>query len=191
MAKSDTRHRIFEEAARLFQEKGYLATTLRELAERLNLKVSSLYTHIGSKEELLQKICFDNARHYLEGMKAAENLAASPKEKIACLISMHIRFAVEDATSVTIFNDEWRHLSQPWLGDFLAMRKDYERRFAKILQEGMDAGEFEPMNVTVTMFTILTSVRWLHRWFPEKRGISLKALEAEILKLLMQGLVKK
>lgn len=191
MAISPVKQRIIEEAARLFQENGYLAASMRELAQRVDLKVSSLYSHIGSKEELLHKICFDSARIYLEGMNEVEALDIPASQKVKRLISMHIRIAASDVTSVTIFSDEWRHLSEPYLGEFLAMRKDYERRFSRIMQQAVDNGEFAPMNVTVGLFTILTSLRWLHRWFPEKRGISVKSLEAEILRILFDGLEKR
>ena len=190
MAVSPTKKKIFEEAAHLFQEKGYLASSMRELAERVGLKVSSLYSHIGSKEELLQKICFDSARGYLDGMKAIEDLDATPSEKVRQLIQLHIRIATTDVTSMTIFSEEWRHLSEPYLSEFRNVRKDYERRFSKMLQQGVEAGEFAEMNVTVCLYTIFTSLRWLHRWYPEKRGISVKSLEAEILRFLFQGLKK-
>ena len=188
MAISPAKKKIFEEAARLFHEKGYLASTMRDLAVRVHLKVSSLYSHIGTKEELLHKICFDAARVYLDGMAEAEAMSASPAGKVRFLISLHIRTATSDVTTITIFSDEWRHLSEPYLTEFLSMRKGYERRFTRIMQQAVDNGEFAPMNVTVALFTILTSVRWLHRWYPEKRGISLKALEEEILRLLFEGL---
>jgi TetR/AcrR family transcriptional regulator, cholesterol catabolism regulator len=191
MPISPVKKRIFEEAAKLFQENGYLAASMRDLAVRVDLKVSSLYSHIGSKEELLHKLCFDSARVYLEGMDEVEALNITPTEKVRRLISLHIRMAVSDVTSVTIFSDEWRHLSEPYLGEFLAMRKDYERRFSKILEQGVEQGEFAPMNVTVSLFTILTSLRWLHRWFPEKRGISVKSLETEILRVLFAGLLAR
>ncbi len=191
MAVSPTKQKIFEEAARLFQEKGYLAASMRELALRVGLQVSSLYSHFGSKEELLQKICFDSARAYLEGMKTVEESTVTPSEKVRQLISLHIQIATTDVTSVTIFSDEWRHLSEPYLKEFLTIRKDYEKRFSRILQQGIDAGELVEMNVTVALFTILTSLRWLHRWYPEKRGISVKSLEAEILRVLFDGIKKQ
>lgn len=190
MPVSTTKQKIFEEAARLFQENGYLAASMRDLAQRVGLQVSSLYSHIGSKEELLQKICFDSARAYTEGMKRVEESNATPLEKLKQLISLHIQIATTDVTSVTIFSDEWRHLSEPFLQEFLTIRKDYERRFSRILQQGIDAGELVDMNVTVVLFSILTSLRWLHRWYPEKRGISVKSLEAEILRFLLEGIKK-
>ncbi len=163
---------------------------MRDLAERVGLKASSLYSHFGSKEELLQKICFDTARGYLEGMKAIEESGASATQKVEQLILLHIEIATTDVSSMTIFSDEWRHLSEPYLQEFRMMRRDYERRFGRMLQQGMEAGEFAEMNVTVCLSTIFTSLRWLHRWYPEKRGISVKALEADILRFLMNGLKK-
>lgn len=185
-----SKQRIFEEAARLFQEKGYLSASMRELAERVDLRVSSLYSHIGSKEELLHKICFEGARAYLEGMKETEASDASPAEKIRALLSLHIRLATEDVTTMTIFGDEWRHLSEPYLTEFLEMRRDYEQRFTRLLQQGIDCGELAPLNPTIALFTILTSLRWLHRWYSEKRGMSVAVLEEEILRLLFHGISK-
>ncbi len=190
MAVSTTKKRILDEASKLFQEKGYLAASMRDLAERVGLKVSSLYNHFGSKEELLQKICFDTSRSYLEGMKAIEESNATPTEKVEQLILLHIQIATTDVSSMTIFSDEWRHLSEPYLQEFRMMRRDYERRFGRLLLQGMESGEFAEMNLTVCLSTIFTSLRWLHRWYPEKRGLSVKVLEADLLRFLMKGLKK-
>jgi AcrR family transcriptional regulator len=191
MAVSPTKKKILDEASKLFQERGYLASSMRDLAERVGLKASSLYSHIGSKEELLQKICFDSARGYLEGMRTIEESDMTPTQKVEQLILLHIQIATTDVSSMTIFSDEWRHLSEPYLQEFRNIRRDYERRFGRILQQGMEAGEFTEMNLTVCLSTIFTSLRWLHRWYPGKRTISMKALETDLLRFLMNGLKKK
>jgi AcrR family transcriptional regulator len=191
MAVSPTKKKILDEASKLFQERGYLASSMRDLAERVGLKASSLYSHIGSKEELLQKICFDSARGYLEGMRTIEESDMTPTQKVEQLILLHIQIATTDVTSMTIFSDEWRHLSEPYLQEFRNIRRDYERRFGRILQQGMEAGEFTEMNLTVCLSTIFTSLRWLHRWYPGKRTISMKTLETDLLRFLMNGLKKK
>jgi AcrR family transcriptional regulator len=179
---------IFEEAAKLFQEKGYSSASMRDLAQRVNLKVSSLYSHIGGKEEILQKICFDNANHFLEGISEVEALNLSPTESVKKLVRLHIKIALEDPTSITVFNDEWRHLSEPYLADFLKMRKDYETRFGNIIRKGIDLGEFKNLNITVVLFTILTSVRWLHYWHSDSSNLSIQDLERNILAILISGI---
>jgi AcrR family transcriptional regulator len=65
--KKNRKQIIYREAARLFREKGYNAASMRELAERVQLKASSLYNHIGSKEEILVKICAQYAAGDVDG----------------------------------------------------------------------------------------------------------------------------
>ncbi len=179
---------IFEEAAKLFQEKGYNAASMRDLADRVNLKASSLYSHIRKKEEILQKICFDNAHRFVEGIDEIEKLSADPVEQVQELIRLHIRIALENPTSVTVFNDEWKHLEEPFLSDFLELRKNYESRFKAIIQKGIETGQLKTVNSSIALFTLITSVRWLHYWNPKNEALSRTSLESDILNLLLGGL---
>lgn len=189
-AKKSKKEIIREAAALLFRDKGYSATSMRDLAEAVNLKASSLYNHISSKEEILRDICFENANRFLSGMKAVEATDAGPEGKVRQLLSLHIQTAMQDATSVTAFNDEWRHLNEPFLTDFKALRRNYERRFLAILQEGMDAGDFCQLEPTVALYTIFSSVRWLYDWFQAGRKMTAEEVEAQMVQLVMGGLRK-
>lgn len=187
--KKTKKELVFEAAGKLFMEKGYLAASMRELAERVGLEqASSLYNHLKSKEEVLRKICFDNANKFITGITGIESQQVSASEKVKQLIELHIRVAIEDFTSVTVFNDEWRHLSEPFLSEFLALRKDYETRFKQIIDEGVASGEFKKINPTVALYTILTSIRWIHYWYNEDRNPNRAALEKDITGLLLTGL---
>ena len=182
------KQQIFEAATRLFRDRGYAATSMRDLAKAVDLKASSLYNHIGSKEEILQEICFKNAKRFQEGMSEIEGMNTSSTEKLAALIRLHIRIATEDVTSVTAFNDEWRHLSEPMLSEFKAQRRDYENRFKTIIQQGMEDGEFKALNPSIVLYSMLSSVRWLYDWFKQGKSITPKELEDHLSQLLLQGL---
>jgi len=180
---------IFEAAAQLFMEKGYLAASMRELAERVGLEqASSLYNHLKSKEEVLRKICLETAEKFIHGISEVEQSNQGPVEKIKALIHLHISIATEDPTSQTVFNDEWRHLSEPYLSDFLAKRKDYENRFKKILKSGIESRVFKNINPNVALYTILNSIRWIHYWYKPERNITVEKLEADVFALLGEGL---
>ena len=114
---------IVEQAAKLFEEKGYSAASMRDLAERVNLKVSSLYSHIKSKDDILRLICFRNAERFHDGITRIEESGESTLQKIEAIIRLHLDLASNYPTSVTVFNDEWRHLQQPYLSFFMALRK--------------------------------------------------------------------
>jgi len=183
---------IFEEAARLFRDKGYNAASMRDLADRVGLeRASSLYSHIRSKEEILQKICMDNAVKFVEGIKKIESEKQSAREKIMALIHLHVRIATEDRTSVTVFNDEWRHLSSPYLEEFLALRHDYEQRFLTIIEEGITSGDFKQMDSKIALYSILSSMRWIHYWYKPGRDLDTEEIEANLVKLLTGGLLKE
>ena len=161
---------------------------MRDLADRVNLKASSLYSHIRKKEEILQKICFDNAHRFVEGIDEIEKLSSDPVEQVQELIRLHIRIALENPTSVTVFNDEWKHLEEPFLSDFLELRKNYESRFKAVIQKGIESGQLKTVNPSIALFTLITSVRWLHYWNPKHEAVSRTALESDILNLLLGGL---
>lgn len=182
---------IYDEAAKLFQEKGYGAASMRDLAERVHLKASSLYSHIRKKEEILEKICADLAVWFTEAMERVEKMEATPREKVRELLSFHIRTAMDDPTSITVFSDEWKHLEEPYRSQFLASRRDYEERFRRIIQAGVSKGEFRPIDPNIILYTLLSGIRWLHHKqrlpIPQHR----EGLEMQVIELLLEGLSKK
>ena len=181
---------IFEEAVSLFREMGYVAASMRILANRIGLKPSSFYSHFKSKEEILQKICFDNAHLFLAGIDLIETSFDTPTQQIKALIQLHVQTAVEKEASIFVFNDEWRHLQEPHLGDFLNLRKNYETRFIKIIEAGMSDGSFVQINSSIALNTILTSIRWIYNWQNPMGKISANDLAADITKLILNGLEK-
>lgn len=188
---SDTRSKkqvILEAAARLFRDKGYSATSMRDLARAVNLKASSLYNHIESKEALLQEICFNNAHRFLQGMAEVEKMPASHLDKIKALIRLHIEIATRDVTSVTAFNDEWRHLKDPHLSNFMELRKDYEQRFLALLQAGIDQGEIKDLDARVMLYTLFSSMRWIYDWLRKDREMDVDQLVAQLITLLLSGM---
>ncbi|MEO1517649.1 MAG: TetR/AcrR family transcriptional regulator [Bacteroidota bacterium] len=181
---------ILEAAAGLFHENGYKATSMRGLAERVGLRqASSLYSHYSSKEEMLRDICFNNAHKFLDGLVAICQQGQGPIDQLRALIRLHISIATEDATSIIVFNDEWRHLSSEPLTEFLDLRKEYESKVRHIIQEGIDQGQLRRIDPSTVLYTILAALRWLHyrpRKIVETKDKNVLQEEMEIL--LLSGL---
>ena len=193
MSKYNTLSRkeeIIEIAARLFKIKGFTATTMRDIAEQVGMEAASMYNHIKSKDEILQAICFKISNEYIAQLTVIENQTVSPVEKIKELIKLHVRIIITDIDSISVANNEWKHLSDDALTAFKDARRDYEQRFAMIIEAGMAARELQPINVSVALFTILSAVRWVELWYKNDREISPKILEENIISLLMNGLQK-
>lgn len=182
------RQRILEAAAELFRDRGYAGTSMRDLAQAVDLQASSLYNHIKSKQDLLREICFNNAHRYLDGIRFVEANYEAPTERVEALIRLHIEIAMQDYTSITAFNDEWRHLDEPDLSGFRALRREYEQRFRQIIQQGMDTGVFKAHDPTVVLYTILSSVRWIHDWYRPGKVVDLATLEKSLCGIILNGL---
>lgn len=180
---------ILIEAARLFKAKGYSATSMRDLAEKVGLEAASLYNHISSKEELLQEICFDIAKKYVTQLAQIEvDETKNTIEKLNALINLHITMIAGNREEVFVCNNEWKHLSEPMLGKFKEIRKDYEQRFTNIIKIGIEKQEIKEVNPITALYTILSAVRWVEIWFQPGRGIPVEEISKDIANILLKGL---
>ena len=185
------RELILAEAAKLFKDRGYGGTSMRDLAGQVGMEAASMYNHIKSKDELLDTICFRISNTYISQLREIEAQPSSYSEKIRALVRLHIRLMVEDAAAVSVANHDWKYLPEPRLTEFKQARKSYEKGFAALIEAGIAAGEFRPVNVSVALFTVLSAVRWVELWYRPGRGLSAQELESNILTVLLGGLEQK
>jgi TetR/AcrR family transcriptional regulator, cholesterol catabolism regulator len=188
--KRSRRDEIIDLAADLFSTKGFNATSMRDIAERVGMEAASMYNHIRSKDELLKEICFRISDRYHARMDETEQSGLGPAAQLKTLIAAHIRIIADDPHGVSVANNDWRDLEATALKAFKAARKNYESRFAAILEAGIACGEFRAFHVEVVLFTILSSLRWVEQSVKRERGISPKILEENITSLIMNGLVQ-
>ena len=189
--KANKRQLILDEAAKLFKQKGFGGTSMRDLASEVGIEAASMYNHIKSKDEILELICFRVSGIYISQLAEIEATQAAYGDKIKALIRLHIRLMIEDGAAVSVANHDWKYLREPALTEFKQARKQYEKGFAALIEQGIAAGEFQPVNVSVALFTILSAVRWVELWYRPGRELSAEELEAHIITMLLTGLEKK
>jgi AcrR family transcriptional regulator len=177
-------------AARLFGEKGFAASSVRDIAQAVGLGAASLYNHMDSKDELLRSICFRCAEIFSSGMDSIDASTLNPLEKIERLIRLHIDIALHDKSSVTVFNDEWKHLQEPYLSTFLQMRRTYESNYLRIIRQGMDAQLVAKRDPMLIYQVILSSLRWLHQPGVKKLKGSESEITEQIIAVLIKGIRK-
>lgn len=179
---------IYRAAARLFREKGFAATNMRELAQAVGLEASSLYSHISSKTDLLDHICFAAAERFTRGMASILEDHPDPLARIRALIRLHADIALDDPTSQTVFSDEWRHLPPERLEAFLTLRRDYERHFLEILVAAQQEGLIRPLPPRVILLTMLSALGWLYRDAAAAQSRDRAALGEQLSQILLDGI---
>lgn len=185
------KEQVIRKAAELFREKGYAASSMRDLAQKLGIEAASLYSHIKSKEEILQNLCFDMAGEFIKSLNAVESKSMSASEKLTEGIIGHIQVMAKDLIASAVFMNEHRHLSQPFLREFLLLRINYINRFKNIIQQGVEQGEFKSsIDRKLAVMTLFSSLNWMPLWYDPNSAIDPTELGKQLADMLVNGLKK-
>jgi AcrR family transcriptional regulator len=185
------KEQVIRSAAELFREKGYAASSMRDLAQKLGIEAASLYSHIKSKEEILQSLCFDMAAEFRKSLDEVEKQKVSASEKLKMGITGHVQVMAKDLIASAVFMNEHRHLSQPYLREFLLLRINYINRFKDILEEGVRKGEFKDnIDIKLAVMTLFSSLNWMPQWYDPNSNIDSLSLGQQLADMLVNGLKK-
>ncbi len=187
----DRKTQITEAAQNMFREKGYSATSMRDLAARIGIEPASLYSHIRSKEEILHTICFRIAEEFFKSIKDVTTSTESADIKLEKAIVSHVEVIKNNADAFAVFYNDWRHLSEPVLSEFISARREYENIFRGIIQEGLEDGIFKPMDVKFTVLTLFSSLNWLYHWFKPSGKMNPKEIGGNLSNMILYGMMNK
>jgi AcrR family transcriptional regulator len=182
---------IRDKAQTLFRERGYSATSMRDLADSLGIEAASLYNHVASKEEILQEICFRMAEEFFSAIEPIVESSLGPKEKLRAAMEAHLGVIAANADASAVFLHEWRHMGEPFLADFKLMRRRYEQLFRKMIEEGMLKGIFRKTDSTLVARTLLSGTNWTYESHKTHRsqGKLLEQEISEITTILIEGII--
>ena len=185
---SSKREFVIEKAAKLFKEKGFAATSMRDLAEEVGVEAASLYNHIQSKAEILRDICFRTANLLTQNLESIEKSETSAIEKITAILRFHIRQMVNNYEEAQVADREWRHLTEPYLSNFKAQRRAYRQRVANIIADGIKKNEIKPIDAATAVIIMLHAVSGVESWHRSMEKISAELLENNMIVILVEGL---
>lgn len=185
-----TRGHVLKAAAKLFRDQGYVATTLRQIADAAGIQAGSIYYHFRSKDEILAQILdvgIDKVRQSVEEELSKLPPTASARQKIGAAIQGHLRGLLEhgDFTSASIRT--YGQLPPELKRSNQSRRTSYSRFWDELLAEAAARGELRKgVDLHVARLVILGAVNWTVEWFDPKRG-SVDAVAKEIAFLISGG----
>jgi len=188
--KASKKDIILQKAAVMFREKGFAATSMRDLAESVGIEAASLYNHIRSKNEILEAICFNVANRFTVNMEAIETSQDSSIQKVDTLLRFHIRQMVDNYEEVYVSDREWKHLEEPYLSNFQTQRRNYRKRFASIIEEGIQKKEIKKIDASTAVLIMLHAISGIESWHRSKEKINGEELENNMVVILTDGLRK-
>jgi len=162
----ETRRRQIEDAASsLFRERGYAATSVRDIAQRLNLQGGSLYAHVASKEDLLWSIVSRAADRFGAEVGPIARRAAPAPARLRRMIRAHVSVVTSAQREAVVFLHEWRFLSDERRSEMAGRRDAYEALFRGVIGEGVAAAEFAPVDARMSAMVILSALNGIASWY--------------------------
>jgi TetR/AcrR family transcriptional regulator, cholesterol catabolism regulator len=183
-SEGSTLERLFDTAAALFWEKGYAATSTREIAAALGIQQASLYYHIASKEDLFYQLCVTSLEQLRGNVESSLSDIADSIARIRAFIGAHLAtlltYQVRHVTMLT----ELRALTEVHHKDILARRKSYAGLVRSLLAEGQTASMIRTDIPDRYLYLALLNVlNWAVLWFRRDQELPASGL-TEIFSLV-------
>ena len=170
MVEVTRRQAIEDVASDLFRERGYAATSIRDIARALSVQGASLYAHVTSKEEVLWAIVDRAATRFEAAADRAEAAAEArrpgdPAEAVTELVRAHVGVLTADVDEAGVFVNEWRALGRERRAEILERRDAYQRRFRQPIEAGIAVGAFALTDASIAASSILSALNGIAAWY--------------------------
>ncbi len=182
--------KMLETARRLFWEKGYNATSMREIAVAYGCRPANLYNFFSDKEEILFEVLREEMEQIVNPIKHLEgDDGTSPIEQLRFIIESHLKVTLSYRRSAKLlFDVALDSLSPDKRKKIVGFRDTYDRVIRKVIHRGMDTGYFPKVDVRLAGFMIASMITRTRIWFHPKKGVSLNELADFISEFALNGL---
>lgn len=189
---SDRVRALLEIGGRLFAEKGFEATSMRDIASAAGVSKALLYHHFANKDEIYARVSFlatNDLYAYVEERIPPDGTAA---EQLRAYMIASANFFADHrdswiAASTAFWSDPDRHR----LETRIAKRRQFEQRLRDIISKGVASGEFTPVDPAMAGRLVLSGINWMHRWFDPAKGQSAEEIVDQYADILLGGLIRR
>ncbi|MFF5335767.1 TetR/AcrR family transcriptional regulator [Streptomyces sp. NPDC013181] len=157
--------RLLVAAVDAFAERGYHATTTRDIAGRAGMSPAALYIHYKTKEELLHRISRIGHDRALALLESAADSGGSAAECLASAVRSFVRWHAERHTTARVVQYELDALGEEHRAEIIALRRRTDAVVRRIIGEGVASGEFDVPDVPGTTLAVLSLCIDVARWF--------------------------
>jgi AcrR family transcriptional regulator len=199
----DSRQEILRTAARLFQQRGYDATSMNDVAAALKLSKGGLYHHFQSKDEILFEIMNHAMEITEERVLAPVRGIADPKDRLRALIRLHIEVVLSPRDrEITVMLHENHPLPPTLRKRINSRKKEYihfvEGLIADVQKEAQKDSQKEaqrtgPAISTVSpraaAFALLGMINWIYQWYKPEGDLQTHNLVPQFTELVFGGIL--
>jgi AcrR family transcriptional regulator len=189
-ASIDSRQEILRTAARLFQQRGYDATSMNDVAAALKLSKGGLYHHFESKDDILFEIMDHAMEITQERVVVPVRAIADPEERLRTLIRLHIETVLSPRDrEITVMLHE-NHPLPPTLRKRINTRKkDYVHFVETLIVEAQRARRAKgAVSPRAAAFALLGMINWIYQWYKPEGELQAQSLIPQFTDLVFGGI---
>ena len=187
----DSRQEILRTSARLFQQRGYDATSMNDVAAALKLSKGGLYHHFQSKDEILYEIMNHAMEITQERVLAPVRGISDPEDRLRALIRLHIEVVLSPRDrEITVMLHENHPLPPALRKRINARKKDYihfvESLMAEVQRARRAKGAVTPR---AAAFALLGMINWIYQWYKPEGNLQANNLVPQFTDLVFGGIL--
>jgi len=179
---------ILEAATRLFIERGFHKTSVKDIASAAGMSTTRVYREATSKQEILLSILDQELDAISADLYSVVNSDLKPEEKLRLAIQMYVGRICDDIELSKLVLLEYRSLEPDFQARHIRRRDRLEQLWRQILREGVRTGVFRPFDVSIVTFALLGMQNWMFSWYREYGRLRPLELSDRFADLIFRGI---
>jgi TetR/AcrR family transcriptional regulator, cholesterol catabolism regulator len=190
--RSRRRAHLVALAGGLFAQKGYRATTVREIADAAGILSGSLYHHFDSKESIADEILSSFINEVLADYRGAAASAPGPRAALEQIVRSTSLTLSRHRAALAMLQNDWSYFAaQPRFAYLPKALREIERIWVTQLEAGQEAGLFRPDLDAKLTYRLLRDILWIPEQWRRTRGYSTDQVVDEFLRILFDGIANR
>lgn len=182
--------RILKTSAKIFAEKGFHHTSVRDISRATKMSLSGLYYYFTTKEELLfliQERCFLNL---LQRWEKAMALYPDVRARIRAFAENHFSFFLHNMPEMKVMAHEDESLTGEFEERILVLKRRYVKVIMDLIGELQKQQGGKGIDLRVATFALFGMMNWIYTWYQPKRDLAVPQLIDQMLRIYFFGLLK-
>jgi len=173
------------------REKGFVGTSVQDLADGLEFSKANFYYHIKSKEDMLYRISFETLTLKFERIKAILNTDEPHTVRMRNIIDCFVHLMINHTAVISVYFEEKRHLTPAHLNKVSKVERQILDTLTDFYREGVREGAFKDLDPSVAILGMLGMCFWLSKWYRPKGRMGEQEIAKQLNALISEGYLQK
>jgi len=184
------RNAVLQAAAQLFNERGFHATSLDDIAARLNVTKPTLYYYVKNKDEILLQCVSKGLTMMLDGIDASRSAGGKAIDQLMTCMEVYARIVTQDFGMCLIrVGDE--QLPEDSRRELRRLKSAIDQEFRRLVAEGVAEGSVQPCDPKMTAFVIAGALSWIGRWYQPGGEYTPEQVAQQCIATLCDGVLRR